>query len=55
MDQLTHGVLRFDRFGLDLTQGFLRAGARDIDLRPKASCAGLRASVGARYAAPSNA
>jgi DNA-binding winged helix-turn-helix (wHTH) protein len=36
MDQLSHGVLRFDRFALDLTRGFLRAGDRDIDLRPKA-------------------
>jgi DNA-binding winged helix-turn-helix (wHTH) protein len=36
MDQLTHGVLRFDRFALDLTRGFLRADDRDIDLRPKA-------------------
>jgi DNA-binding winged helix-turn-helix (wHTH) protein len=29
-------TLRFDRFTLDLTRGFLRDGNRDIDLRPKA-------------------
>jgi len=28
-------VLRFDRFALDLTRGFLRSGEQDIDLQPK--------------------
>jgi adenylate cyclase len=36
MDQLGRRVLRFDRFALDLTRGYLRAGHQDIDLRPKA-------------------
>jgi TolB-like protein/DNA-binding winged helix-turn-helix (wHTH) protein len=36
MDQVAHKVLRFDRFVLDLTRGCLRAGAQEIDLRPKA-------------------
>jgi DNA-binding winged helix-turn-helix (wHTH) protein len=36
MDQNFHRTLRFDRFTLDLTRGFLRDGDRDIDLRPKA-------------------
>ena len=31
-----HRLLRFDRFVLDLTRGCLRAGAQEIDLRPKA-------------------
>src|SRR5215467_10409561 len=30
-----HRVLRFDRFTLDLVRGCLRAGDREIDLRPK--------------------
>jgi formylglycine-generating enzyme required for sulfatase activity/DNA-binding winged helix-turn-helix (wHTH) protein len=36
MNQAVHGVLRFDRFVLDLTRGCLRAGDQDIALRPKA-------------------
>lgn len=36
MDQMFHKTLRFDRFTLDMTRGFLREGDRDIDLRPKA-------------------
>ena len=36
MDTISHRTLRFDRFTLDLTRGFLREGDRDIDLRPKA-------------------
>jgi DNA-binding winged helix-turn-helix (wHTH) protein len=36
MDQSPHKALRFDRFTLDLTRGFLREGGQDIDLRPKA-------------------
>lgn len=28
--------MRFDRFTLDLTRGYLRAGEQDVDLRPKA-------------------
>lgn len=36
MDQNLHKTLRFDRFTLDLTRGFLRESDRDIDLRPKA-------------------
>ena len=36
MDQIFHKALRFDRFTLDLTRGFLRDGDRDVDLRPKA-------------------
>ena len=35
MDQIVHRVLRFDRFALDLARGCLRAGDREIDLRPK--------------------
>ncbi|SRR5216684_336827 len=35
MDHIVQRVLRFDRFTLDLTRGCLRAGDRDIDLRPK--------------------
>jgi DNA-binding winged helix-turn-helix (wHTH) protein len=35
MDRLVHRVLRFDRFALDLARGCLRAGDREIDLRPK--------------------
>ena len=35
MDRIYHRTLRFDRFTLDLTRGFLREGDRDIDLRPK--------------------
>ena len=31
-----HGVLRFDRFSLDLTRGCLRVGEQDVALRPKA-------------------
>src|SRR6266849_1244996 len=34
MDHIVQRVLRFDRFTLDLTRGCLRAGDRDIDLRP---------------------
>jgi DNA-binding winged helix-turn-helix (wHTH) protein len=33
---VVHGVLRFDRFALDLTRGCLRVGDEDIELRPKA-------------------
>lgn len=33
---VAHGVLRFDRFCLDLTRGCLRVGDEDIALRPKA-------------------
>src|SRR5438045_2889312 len=37
MDQVTHNkALRFDRFVLDLTRGCLRAGEREVHLRPKA-------------------
>ena len=37
MDQMTHNkALRFDRFVLDLTRGCLRAGEREVHLRPKA-------------------
>jgi DNA-binding winged helix-turn-helix (wHTH) protein len=36
MDYCVQRVLRFDRFTLDLRRGCLRAGDRDIDLRPKA-------------------
>src|SRR5262245_24102445 len=36
MNQVTHKVLHFDRFVLDLTRGRLCAGAQEIDLRPKA-------------------
>src|SRR5262245_23686559 len=32
---VVQGVLRFDRFSLDLTRGCLRAGGEDIELRPK--------------------
>jgi formylglycine-generating enzyme required for sulfatase activity len=35
MDQIVQRVVRFDRFALDLTRGCLRAGDREIDLRPK--------------------
>jgi DNA-binding winged helix-turn-helix (wHTH) protein len=35
MDYFVQRVLRFDRFTLDLRRGCLRAGDRDIDLRPK--------------------
>jgi DNA-binding winged helix-turn-helix (wHTH) protein len=35
MGHLAHRVLRFDRFALDLARGCLRAGDREIDLRPK--------------------
>jgi DNA-binding winged helix-turn-helix (wHTH) protein len=33
---VVHGVLRFDRFSLDLTRGCLRVGEQEIALRPKA-------------------
>jgi DNA-binding winged helix-turn-helix (wHTH) protein len=36
MDYFVQRVLRFDRFMLDQRRGCLRAGDRDIDLRPKA-------------------
>jgi formylglycine-generating enzyme required for sulfatase activity len=36
MDQIDSRILRFDRFALDLRRGCLRAGNRDIELRPKA-------------------
>ena len=36
MSQILHRTLRFDRFTLDLTRGFLREGDQDINLRPKA-------------------
>jgi DNA-binding winged helix-turn-helix (wHTH) protein len=36
MDYFVQMALRFDRFTLDLRRGCLRAGDRDIDLRPKA-------------------
>jgi formylglycine-generating enzyme required for sulfatase activity len=36
MDHVVHRVLCFGPFALDLTRGCLRAGDRDIDLRPKA-------------------
>jgi DNA-binding winged helix-turn-helix (wHTH) protein len=32
---VVHGVLRFDRFSLDLTRGCLRVGEQDVELRPK--------------------
>jgi DNA-binding transcriptional LysR family regulator/DNA-binding winged helix-turn-helix (wHTH) protein len=35
MEQFIHRVLRFDRFALDLARGCLRAGDREIHLRPK--------------------
>jgi DNA-binding winged helix-turn-helix (wHTH) protein len=35
MDYFVQRVLRVDRFTLDLRRGCLRAGDRDIDLRPK--------------------
>jgi formylglycine-generating enzyme required for sulfatase activity/DNA-binding winged helix-turn-helix (wHTH) protein len=35
MDHIVHRVLCFDSFALDLTRGCLRAGDRDIKLRPK--------------------
>jgi formylglycine-generating enzyme required for sulfatase activity len=35
MDHIVHRILRFDRFALDLARGCLRAGDREIDLRPK--------------------
>jgi adenylate cyclase len=35
MDQIAQKILRFDRFTLDLTRGFLRGGHQDIELRPK--------------------
>lgn len=36
MDQVSHTILRFDRFALDVTRGCLREDGRDIELRPKA-------------------
>jgi DNA-binding winged helix-turn-helix (wHTH) protein len=36
MDLIVHRILWFDCFALDLTRGCLRAGDRDINLRPKA-------------------
>lgn len=36
MGQAVHGILRFDRFALDLTRGCLRSGDEEIALRPKA-------------------
>ena len=36
MDQLMPGVLRFDRFTLDLRRGSLFEGQQEIELRPKA-------------------
>jgi DNA-binding winged helix-turn-helix (wHTH) protein len=36
MNQILQGVLRFDRFALDLTRGCLRAGDQELALRPKA-------------------
>jgi DNA-binding winged helix-turn-helix (wHTH) protein len=36
MDHIVHRILWFDPFALDLTRGCLRAGDRDIDVRPKA-------------------
>jgi DNA-binding winged helix-turn-helix (wHTH) protein len=36
MNQAVRGVLSFNRFSLDLTRGYLRAGEQDIELRPKA-------------------
>ena len=35
MDKITHRVLHFDRFALDLKRGCLRAGDQDLVLRPK--------------------
>src|SRR5262245_35165455 len=35
MDGIVHGVLRFDRFALDLARGRLRSGDRELELRPK--------------------
>jgi len=35
MGHIVHRILRFDRFALDLARGCLRAGDREIDLRPK--------------------
>ena len=35
MDHIVHRILRFDRFALDLARGCLRAGDREIDLRPQ--------------------
>jgi len=35
-EAVIHRALYFDRFSLDLMRGCLRAGAQDIDLRPKA-------------------
>ncbi len=35
MDQVTHTILRFDRFALDVTRGCLRENGQDIELRPK--------------------
>jgi formylglycine-generating enzyme required for sulfatase activity len=36
MNQAVLGILRFDRFALDLTRGCLRSGDQEIALRPKA-------------------
>src|SRR5215467_9535688 len=36
MHQAVHGILRFDRFALDLTRGCLRCGEEEVALRPKA-------------------
>jgi formylglycine-generating enzyme required for sulfatase activity/DNA-binding winged helix-turn-helix (wHTH) protein len=36
MHQPVHGILRFDRFALDLTRGCLRCGEQEVALRPKA-------------------
>jgi len=36
MDQILPRVLKFSRFEVDVTRGCVRAGGRDIDLRPKA-------------------
>jgi sulfatase modifying factor 1 len=36
MHQAVHGILRFDRFALDLTRGCLRCGEQEVALRPKA-------------------
>ncbi|HEY7548318.1 MAG TPA: transcriptional regulator [Hyphomicrobiaceae bacterium] len=36
MNQLLQGVLRFDRFALDVTRGCLRVGDEELALRPKA-------------------